>query len=142
MNLVNHEHRSKMLELEGAILRDFEQVEFDTRHYFAHGTYTREVRVPAGFVITGKIHRHSCINIVSKGKIKVVTDEGDYEIEAPHTFVSGPGVKKAAYTLEDTIWINVHPWDGEEDLDMIEKTVIVPSYEALESERHELLEIL
>ena len=67
----------------------------------------------------------------------VVTDEGEYQIDAPHTFVSGPGVKKAGYALEDSIWINVHPWEGEEDLDMIEEAVIVPSYEALEKEMRE-----
>jgi len=141
MNIVrNLEHRTRMQELEAAMLREFDQYELETKHHFAHGTYTRELHIPADMVITGKIHRHSCINIVTKGRLKVLTDEGEYEICAPHTFVSGPGVKKAAYTLEDTIWINVHPWDGEQNLELIEQAVIVPSYEALESEQRELIE--
>ena len=61
-----------------------------------------------------------------------ITDEGEYEIEAPHIFVSGPGVKKAGYAIEDTVWINVHPWEGEENIELIEQQVIVPSYEQLE----------
>lgn len=101
------------------------QLEIETKHYFAHGTYTREVFLPAGTVLTGKIHRHSCINIISTGKILVATDEGEYEIEAPHTFVSGPNVKKAGYVLENTVWINVHPWQGEPDLAKIEQELIL-----------------
>ena len=108
-------------------LEKCEQLDVETKHYFAHGTYTREVFLPKGTVLTGKIHRHSCINIVSKGKILVVTDEGEYTIDAPHTFVSGPNVKKAGMVLEDTVWINVHPWDGESDLDQIERGLIIPT---------------
>lgn len=131
---INHEHKRKMEELEKSILENLEPVELETKHYFAHGTYTRELFIPAGTVLTGKIHRHDCINIISKGKIVAITDEGRFEIEAPHTFVSGSGVKKAGYAVEDTIWINVHPWDGPEDLELIENEMIVPSYEALERE--------
>lgn len=129
--VINLNHRERMKKLETAMLK-FPQLELEEKHYFAHGTYTRELFIPAGTVLTGKIHRHSCINILSKGKMKVVTDEGEYEIEAPHTFVSGPGVKKAGVALEDSIWINVHPWDGEEDLKAIEHELIAPDYEALE----------
>ena len=100
------------------------QLEIETKHYFAHGTYTREVFLPRGTILTGKIHRYSCINIISKGRILVATDEGEYEIEAPYAFVSGPNVKKAGYVLEDTVWINVHPWQGEPDLDKIEQEMI------------------
>lgn len=141
--LINYEHRDRMAGLESAILRELPAVELVEKHHFAHGTYTRELHIPKGTVLTGKIHRHSCINILSKGKIKVVTDEGEYEIEAPHTFVSGPGVKKAGFALEDSIWINVHPWDGEsneEALEAIEDQVIVPSYAALDHEQQEVLE--
>ena len=138
---INQEHRAKMEALEGAMLQDGENEvdDLEVKHYFAHGTYTRELFLPKGTVLTGKIHRYSCINIITKGKILAVTDEGEYEIAAPHVFVSGPSVKKAGYALEDTIWINVHPWEGEENLDLIEHEVIVPSYEVLEMEIKEVL---
>ncbi len=124
-------HRQRMEDLEG-VLKQFDQLEMKTEHFFAHGTYTRVLHLPKDTILTGKIHRHSCVNIISKGRIKVATDDGDFEICAPHVFVSGPGVKKAGYTLEDTIWINVHPWEGEEDLEQIEQKLIAPTYEALE----------
>ena len=120
-------------------LRDLPQVEMVTNHYYAHGTYTRELIIPAGTLLTGKIHRHSCVNILSKGVIRVVTDEGFYDLKAPATFISSPGVKKVGYALEDSVWINVHPWDGEQCLEELENSLIVESLEKLEHEEREKL---
>lgn len=131
---INYEHKAKMEALEASLKAEFPPLELKTEHLFSHGTYTRVLHIPAGTVLTGKIHRHSCINIITQGKMRVVTDEGEYDIQAPHHFVSGPGVKKAGYALEDTIWINVHPWNGTDDLEQIEHEVIIPSYDALENE--------
>lgn len=127
-------YRAKMEALERSIREELEPVECEVRHHFAYGTYTRELFIPKGVVLTGHIHRNSCINIISKGKILAISDEGEYEIEAPHTFVSGPFVKKAGYTLEDTVWINVFSWFGPEDVTEVEKVILIPSYEALEVE--------
>ncbi len=131
---IDQAHRMKMETLELAIRNELEPVELEVRHHFAHGTYTRELFIPKGTVLTGHIHRHSVVNIISKGRILAVSDEGEREIGAPFAFVTGPFVKKAGFALEDTVWLNVHPWDGVSTVDEIEKLVIVPSYEALERE--------
>lgn len=138
MDTALSQYRQKVQALEKAML-EYPQIEMQVDHYFAHGTYTRVLHIPKGACVTGKIHRHSCINIMPKGKMRVVTDEGENDIEAPFIGVSGAGVKKAVYALEDTIWVNVHPWDGEADLEQIEAEVIVPSFEMLDSEVRECL---
>jgi hypothetical protein len=115
-------------------LRKMPQIDLETKHYFAHGTYTRELHLKAGSIVTGKIHRHSCINIMVKGRIRVVTETDDYDLEGYNAFVSEAGIKKAAYVLEDTIWLNIHPWNGVDSLEQIEQEVILPSYENLLSE--------
>ena len=120
----NLAYRDQLKQLENVLL-GLPQVELETQHYYAEGTYTRVLHLPKDTILTGKIHRFSCINILAKGKIKVVTDESDYNIEAPYIFVSGPLVKKAGYVIEDAVWINVHPWDGKMNLEQIENTVIV-----------------
>lgn len=134
MNLERTDYREKILSLEQSIAANLPPVECPVKHHFAEGTYTREMFIPAGTLLTGKIHRHSCINILAQGRIVVVSDEGRKEISAPHTFVSGPGVKKAGYALEDSVWINVHPWNGQDEVEQIEEKVIVPSYTALDQE--------
>jgi len=121
----NPEFRGQIKELERHMAA-FEQAELKTLHHFADGTYTRELHIPAGTLLTGKIHKTSCINILAQGEIMVVTDEGNYSLKAPHVFVSGPDVKKAGYVIKDAVWINVHPWNGEESVELVEQQVIEP----------------
>lgn len=135
--VANQQYRDKVSGIVDDVVKHLIPVEVSdlkVKHYFAHGTYTREMAIPKGIVVVGKIHRYSCINIVSKGFIIGITDEGKFRMLAPYTFVSNPGIQKAVYAVTDSIYITVHPWSGEEDLEKIEEYVIAPSYEALEEE--------
>lgn len=102
--------------------------ELPTFHHFAHGTYVRELRIPKGCVLVGKIHRYDTINILLKGKIRVATDAGEKMLEAPLVFTAPAGVKRAGYALEDTVWLNIHP-AVTTDLNQIERDVTVESFE-------------
>lgn len=119
MNLTPHnlDHIAKLLELEAAIMERGDCLDEVVRyeHFFAEGTYTRVMHIPAGAVVTGEIHRASCINIMPQGHLRVSTSEGDREITAPFYGVSAAGEKKAVYALADSIWINVFPWTGQQD---------------------------
>ena len=93
------------------------------KHYFTpkdekYGccTYAREIFLPKGSVVIGKIHRHQHLNFISKG-----------------TFVSEVGLKRAVYVEEDTIWTTVHltQFDNETELGQIEQEVISPTYEEM-----------
>jgi hypothetical protein len=96
-------------------------------------TYAREMFIPKGTLIIGKIHRHKHMNIISKGKVSVATEFGNQYMEAPCTFISEVGLKRAVVALEDTIWTTIHLTNkcGEEFLAEIELEIIAPSYEAL-----------
>lgn len=102
-----------------------------TTHHFAPGVYARMIFVPKGHYIVGKIHKHVTMNIVCKGKISVKTEKGMLTFTAPCIVNSDAGIKKAAYALEDTWWVNIHATD-ETDLDKIEKEFIVEDYVQLE----------
>lgn len=95
------------------------QFEIVPRHYFAHGCYAREVTLPAHGVFTGKIHKFSQINILSKGEISVLTENGVRRVSAPFTIVSPPGTKRAAYTHTECVWTTILGTD-EKDPDKIE----------------------
>ena len=103
-------------------------------HHFAPGLYAREILLPAGVRIIGKIHYHAHVNTISKGRVTVFTEFGSQELTAPVTFVSKPGTKRAVVAHEDTIWTTYHPTD-ETDLAKIEEAVIAPSFEAFEQRR-------
>ena len=115
------------------------QVEIEPTHYFADGIYAREIVIPAGTLLTGKIHRTRHLNIVSKGKIAVVTEDGQKIIEAPCTFVAEAGTKRVGFALEDTVWTTIHA-SQETDLEKLETELIAPSFEALEAELKPLIE--
>lgn len=109
-------------------------------HYFApvdekYGccTYARQIFLPKGSVVIGKIHRHQHLNFILKGKVSVATEFGKKYFEAPCTFISEVGLKRAVYAEEDTIWTTVHLTEfcGEEHLSKIEEEVIAPTYNEL-----------
>jgi hypothetical protein len=94
------------------------------KHHFAPGSYGREMLLPAGLVVVGKIHKHAHINVISKGRVLVFTEqEGVLELAAPCTFVSSPGTKRVVHVLEETVWTTVHVTD-KTDLADIEREVI------------------
>jgi hypothetical protein len=97
------------------------------------GTYAREMFIPKGTVIIGKIHRHQHLNFIMKGKVSVATEFGKKYFEAPHVFISEVGLKRAVYAEEDTIWVTVHLTEhqGEDNLSKIEEEVIAPTYEEM-----------
>lgn len=131
--------RAKIAQLEAVLAKQPEAVQGDSdlfplKHRFAEGCYVREIFIPKGSVLTGKIHRHAHPNFLMSGEVIVYTEGGGREhLKAPLTMISPPGTKRAVLALEDTVWVTVHVTD-ETDLKKIEDYVIAPSYAALHGE--------
>jgi hypothetical protein len=87
------------------------QVELPTEHIFAGGMYCRILPRPAGCLIVGKVHKFEHLYMVVKGKVRVTTDDGVQDIEAPRVIVSKPGTKRAVLALEDSVCLTVHRTD-------------------------------
>lgn len=125
------ELNDSILALERQLLAAKEHhIEIPTSHHFAQGVYIREVRIPKGALVVGRRHKTEHLNIVSQGRIAVLTDEGPKIIEAPCTLLSKPGIKRVGYALEDTVWSTVHPTE-ERDLEKLEAQFIVNEHEQL-----------
>lgn len=109
------------------------QTECPLTHRFAPGVYLREISMPAGSVVIGKIHRTEHFNVLIRGACLIVHDDGRREeLRAPLTFVSKAGVQKVLYILENTIWQTIHP-TTETDFGRLEAELIQPYEPALES---------
>jgi len=90
------------------------------KHSFAPGIYVREIFIPKGTILTGKIHKHEHPNFLMSGKVEVYTENGGLEIlQAPLAMISKAGTKRVIYAMEDTVWITVHATD-EQELEKIE----------------------
>lgn len=101
---------------------------FPLTHRFANGVYAREILLPKGTMGVGKIHKHGHLNVITKGRVSVLTEFGFHEYVAPFTFVSQPGTKRVFYAHEDTVWTTFHGTEST-DLVQIEKDIIAESYE-------------
>jgi len=108
----------------------FSEAEFPLKHYFAPGLYIREMLIPAGHAVVGKIHKHAHFNDISKGRARVCTEFGFEILEAPCRFVSLPGTKRAVFAETDVIWTTFHPTD-KTDPDEIVEEVTAKDYDEL-----------
>lgn len=117
--------RAQIKQLERELIATGAAIELEVIHHFAPGIYARELRIPAGTVLTGKTHKTTHLNVVSAGDITVWTEGGMKRVQAPYTFVSQPGTKRAGLTHADTVWTTFHVTQ-ETDLEKIEAEVIEP----------------
>lgn len=126
--------RDSVLRMEAELLK-LPQVELKIRHFFADGVYAREMTVPKGVAVCGRIHLQSQINIVSRGDFLVTTDNGPVRVGPGFTVVSPPGTKRAGYALEETVWTTIL---GTEltDPEVIYETLTAASFDELEFKQH------
>lgn len=76
-------------------------------HHHGGDLYAREVRIPAGTVLTGLAHKHAHLNIAI-GDISVMTEHGMQRLTGVHVVPSEPGARRAGYAHADTTWISIH----------------------------------
>lgn len=122
----------KLSQVEGAFKGDNELCPL--KHSFAPGIYVREIRIPAGTWITGKIHKHSHPNFLMSGTVDVFTESnGTERLVGPMVMISPAGTKRALYAVTDLHWCTVHfnP-SNTEDLKKLEDEIIVKNYKEYE----------
>jgi hypothetical protein len=120
--------RRKLERLDAAVIAS-PQTEMPVCHHFSRGVYARELFIPKGTVLTGRIHKYSQINILAMGDISVLTENGIERVQAPTIIVSPPGTKRAGYAHEDTIWITVCGNEGNvSDPDALEDKLTSRTY--------------
>ena len=109
---------------------ELEEQECPVTHRFTDGIYLREIFMPKGTRIIGKIHSTQHFNVILTGSCTVITAEGAEEMKAPHTFISKAGVQKVIVVHEDCQWQTLHVTD-KTDVEEIEKEVICKDYDSL-----------
>lgn len=129
-------NRAKILTLEARMLDHPEAKtakDYPLQEHFAPGTYAREIFMPRGNVVVGKIHRHAHVNVLSAGACEVFTEGGGLEVlEAPTTWISQPGTKRTVRMLSDVMWTTIHANPLELRGQALHDWIIAPDYAALE----------
>lgn len=89
----------------------------------------------------GRVHHKAQINIISKGSIIVLTEDGPLLMIAPFTLASPPGAQRAALALEDTVWTTILA-TAETDPDVIFETYTSPTYGDFKAAQDQILNII
>lgn len=77
-------------------------------HHFGPGLCVREVFMPAGTLAIGHLQKFDHMNVLLKGSVMVVNDDGStHVLKAPMMFIGKPG-RKVGYVLEDMVWQNIY----------------------------------
>jgi hypothetical protein len=100
-------------------MQSMDQVSLDVNHHFSKGVYARELFIPKGTVLTGKMHKHNHLNIMVYGDIEIANSEGSKRMIGHCIFESKAGTKRAGFAHEDTLWVTIHA-TKETDLKKIE----------------------
>mgnify|MGYP001567923679 CR=1 FL=1 len=120
--------QNELQNMKGAFLGDNKMCPL--KHSFCDGMFIREIFIPKGTYIVGKIHKHAHPNFLLKGKVKVATEDGVQILTAPLSMISKAGTKRALYIIEDCVWVVVHQnLSNTQDLGELEDMVIAKSYE-------------
>ena len=125
-NVIIRENDERVDELEIFMAENYQIIDCPLVHRFTPGMYIREIFMPAGSLITSKIHKTEHPFTISKGKVAVSIDGKDWEeFEAPYTGITKPGTRRILYILEDCIWTTYHVnADNCEDLEKLEDKLI------------------
>lgn len=111
------------------VIKQFPQTEIETRHYFAGGVYEREILVPAGTMITGKIHLTEHLAKLVSGVLRIWSEHEQGIFTGPVTFVSQPGAKRVGYAETDVVFSTFHAVGENTDIEEIEKELVVDTIE-------------
>ena len=118
----------KIISLPGAMIND----PFPLKHIFAEGVYMRELTIPKGMFLVGKLHKHSYVNCFMKGDMTILTEKGIKRIKAPCSIISPDETKRFGYSHEEVTWVTVHPNPtNTTDIEELEKGIHAEDYEDL-----------
>lgn len=116
--------RQQILRLQDA-MAGMPQVPLPPEHTFGPGFYVRTIRIPAGTVLVGAIHKTEHLFILSQGILEVATEDGIGRLEAPYQVVARAGLKRVGVAITDVVCSNLHI-TSETELAALEAQLIEP----------------
>ena len=100
---------------------------FPLEHSFVNGVYVRQITVPKGAFLIGKIHKEEHPSFLLKGEVSVLTKDGVKRLKAPLSLITKAGEKRAGYVNEEMVWVDIFKTE-ETNIDKIEDECVVKLY--------------
>lgn len=97
-------------QLEAVMVKGFKPIKCKLDHVFTPGLYTRKITMPAGSLITSKIHKTEHQWAILAGCCTVfVGFEKGVIYRAGDSGITYPGTRRRLLIHEETIWQTMHP---------------------------------
>ena len=77
-------------------------------HMFTPGLYVRQILMPAGTMVTSRVHKTTHPFIVLLGEVSVISETERITYKAPYVGVTPAGTRRALYAHVDTVWATFH----------------------------------
>lgn len=78
-------------------------------HRFTPGMYIREMRAPAGSLVTSKIHKTEHPWVMLAGVVSTWIDGHGWKVfTAPDMGITKPGTRRVSVVHEDLVWMTFH----------------------------------
>ena len=127
-------------------IKTLPQIDVPITHHFSKGVYAREMRMKAGELVVGAIHKYENLNILSSGVAQVIYVDNlgevvKLQIKAPYTLVAKPGAKRVINAVTDIVWTTIHGTD-ETDLEKIEEEFIAKDYSQVQGISEQELKLI
>ena len=113
--LTKQEYRDYVTNIQEEIISREDSVEGEeanavnpVKHTYADGLYIREIFMPRGEIVISKIHKIAHPFFLIKGKISVLSEDGEKLLQAPYYTVTPAGTKRMLYTHTNAIVVTVH----------------------------------
>ena len=82
---------------------------FPLKHSFAEGIYVREMFIPEGGLVIGRVHKNDHIWFLLSGDLEIATEEGPELFIGPCYIKAIAGTKRVLHAITDSIFVNVYP---------------------------------
>lgn len=92
-------------------------------HHFSAGVYTKETRIPAGYVLVQHAHKHDHLSILASGSVELAVDGEKSVVHAPACLTIAAGKHHGIKSITDVVWYCVHATDCT-DQDEIDEVLI------------------
>lgn len=114
-------NRATIDEAEAELLK-FPPIQCPLVHSFTPGLYVRQIFIPAGTMLTSRVHKQTHPFFIMRGRISVVSGTEKTTYEAPYIGITTAGTRRVLYAHKDTVWVTAHanPDEYEDPDEMVE----------------------
>lgn len=100
------------------------------KHHFGPDVYMRQMDAKARTLVISKMHSTEHFNILLKGAVSLITEDGIKDVYAGQVMLSKAGTKRIGYFHEDSSWLTIHPNTlNETNTEKLEDDLTIPESE-------------